>query len=140
MCLHDHHLNNIKKLDYIPVGLGKNKFSNEWLKDSENLNISDKNPYYGEYTFYYWFWKNILSSLKDKTWIGFTGYRYHWSSNDILSSDELNKIINQENFKDHILSIEFREAFKPRRGRINCSLNDDGKWRWFGTQFVINRN
>tara|TARA_B100001059_G_C17778889_1_gene552929 strand:+ start:577 stop:1416 length:840 start_codon:yes stop_codon:yes gene_type:complete len=103
MCLHDHHLNNIKKLDYIPVGLGKNKFSNEWLKDSENLNISDKNPYYGEYTFYYWFWKNILSSLKDKTWIGFTGYRYHWSNNDILSSDELNKIINQENFKDHIL-------------------------------------
>ena len=85
MCLHDHHLNNIKKLDYIPVGLGKNKFSNEWLKDSENLNISDKNPYYGEYTFYYWFWKNILSSLKDKTWIGFTGYRYHWSNNDILS-------------------------------------------------------
>ena len=35
------------------------------------------------------------------------------------------------------LSIEFREPFIPRRGRINCSLNDDGKWRWFGTQFVI---
>ncbi len=44
------------------------------------------------------------------------------------------------NFKDHILSIEFREAFKPRRGRINCSLNDNGKWRWFGTQFIIAEN
>merc|ERR1711966_82561 len=32
--------------------------------------------------------------------------------------------------------IKFREAFVPRRGRINCSLNDNGKWRWFGTQFV----
>ena len=35
------------------------------------------------------------------------------------------------------LSIKFRESFTPRRGRINCSLNDNGKWRWFGTQFVI---
>ena len=41
---------------------------------------------------------------------------------------------------NNILSIEFRESFKPRRGRINCSLNDDGKWRWFGTQFTIKEN
>ena len=40
-------------------------------------------------------------------------------------------------FYNSKLSIEFREPFVPRRGRINCSLNDDGKWRWFGTQFVI---
>ena len=33
--------------------------------------------------------------------------------------------------------INFREPFIPRRGRINCSLNDEGKWRWFGTQFTI---
>ena len=36
-----------------------------------------------------------------------------------------------------ILNIKFRESFLPRRGRINCSLNDNGKWRWFGTQFII---
>ena len=35
------------------------------------------------------------------------------------------------------LTIEFREPFLPRRGRINCSVNDNGKWRWFGTQFII---
>ena len=35
------------------------------------------------------------------------------------------------------LTINFRGAFLPRRGRINCSLNDNGKWRWFGTQFII---
>jgi peptidoglycan/xylan/chitin deacetylase (PgdA/CDA1 family) len=40
-------------------------------------------------------------------------------------------------FNDAILNINFREAFLPRRGRINCSLNDDGKWRWFGTQFIV---
>ena len=35
------------------------------------------------------------------------------------------------------LTIKFREPFLPRRGRINCSLKDNGKWRWFGTQFII---
>ncbi len=38
------------------------------------------------------------------------------------------------------LTIKFREPFKPRRGRINCSLNDNGKWRWFGIQFPIKEN
>ena len=38
---------------------------------------------------------------------------------------------------NNILNINFREAFKPRRGRINCSLNDNGKWRWLGVQFII---
>tara|TARA_Y100000590_G_scaffold154956_1_gene178086 strand:+ start:919 stop:1788 length:870 start_codon:yes stop_codon:yes gene_type:complete len=35
------------------------------------------------------------------------------------------------------LIIKFREKFFPRRGRINCSLNDTEGWRWFGTQFTI---
>ncbi len=43
-------------------------------------------------------------------------------------------------FFDNELSIEFREPFVPRRGRINCSLNDNNKWRWFGTQFIIKSN
>ena len=38
------------------------------------------------------------------------------------------------------LSIKFRGPFEPRRGRVNCSLNDDGKWRWFGVQFPIRTN
>ena len=42
--------------------------------------------------------------------------------------------------KNNILKIKFREPFKPRRGRINCSLNDNGKWRWFGTQFIVSKN
>ena len=39
--------------------------------------------------------------------------------------------------KENKLLVKFREPFAPRRGRINCSLNDEGKWRWFGTQFTI---
>jgi peptidoglycan/xylan/chitin deacetylase (PgdA/CDA1 family) len=43
-------------------------------------------------------------------------------------------------FNGNTLNIKFREAFLPRRGRINCSLNDNGKWRWFGTQFIVDNN
>ena len=44
------------------------------------------------------------------------------------------------NFKNNILTINFNNKFLPRRGRINCSLNDKGEWRWFGTQFVVMKN
>ena len=43
-------------------------------------------------------------------------------------------------FKKQTLIIDFEEKFLPRRGRINCSLNDKGQWRWFGTQFTIVKN
>ena len=47
---------------------------------------------------------------------------------------------SKTSFSNNSLTIEFREPFKPRRGRINCSLNDNGKWRWFGVQFPIKVN
>ena len=43
-------------------------------------------------------------------------------------------------FNKKKLNIQFREKFIFRRGRINCSLNDEGIWRWFGVQFSINQN
>ena len=41
------------------------------------------------------------------------------------------------NLEKNILNIIFEDPFQPRRGRINCSLNDNGKCRWFGVQFHI---
>ena len=41
------------------------------------------------------------------------------------------------NINNNVLKINFREKFLFRRGRVNCSLNDDGIWRWFGVQFSI---
>ena len=43
-------------------------------------------------------------------------------------------------FKHQTLIINFDKKFLPRRGRVNCSLNDNGKWRWFGTQFIVKKN
>ena len=36
------------------------------------------------------------------------------------------------------LHVTFRGKFNSRRGRINCSLNDEDGWRWLGIQFSIN--
>ena len=43
-------------------------------------------------------------------------------------------------FNQNTLNINFREKFNFRRGRVNCSLNDGGVWRWFGIQFTIKQN
>jgi len=44
------------------------------------------------------------------------------------------------NFNQNMLNLNFRKKFKFRRGRINCSLNDNGIWRWFGVQFSIKQD
>tara|TARA_B100000963_G_scaffold359875_1_gene388586 strand:+ start:3306 stop:4364 length:1059 start_codon:yes stop_codon:yes gene_type:complete len=43
-------------------------------------------------------------------------------------------------FINNKMIVKFREKFNFRRGRLNCSLNDNGKWRWFGNQFTIQIN
>ena len=56
-------------------------------------------------------------------------------------SDEGNKWEKSKiNLVKNKLYIKFRDKFKFRRGRINCSLNDDIGWRWFGIQFSIEQN
>ena len=41
------------------------------------------------------------------------------------------------NLIENKLYIEYRDKFSFRRGRINCSLNDDIGWRWLGIQFSL---
>ena len=96
--INDSHFSKISELGYVPVGLGKNIFSSSFLRDNIGNNISEKNPYYGEYTFHYWLWKNDLENLKDD-WIGFCQYRKFW----VLK----NKVIKYKNLlelKENILN------------------------------------
>jgi len=92
LTLNPNHLGSIKKLGYLPVGLGDSNFSNKWLTDKTNTNISHKNKFYGEYTFHYWLWKNNLNNIPDG-WIGFCQYRKFWAKNhaqNILTFSDLN--------------------------------------------------
>ena len=91
------HLNFIKELGYIPVGLGEKSFSNDWMRDNTGDNISDKNTYYSEYTFHYWIWKNYLNKLDDG-WVGFCQYRKFWSQNDNKA-----ELVNIDNIKTKVL-------------------------------------
>ena len=62
--------------------------------------------------------------------------------------DKINCFSNEGNnwretkmkLNENKLFIKFDEKFLPRRGRINCSLNDNEGWRWFGIQFTIDKN
>jgi hypothetical protein len=96
-------LNHIKELNYIPVGLGDEDFSDEWLKDNTGDNIAYKNQFYAEYSFHYWLWKNMLDKIPDNKWIGFTGYRRYWANSNKIHSDQISEVIRKDNFKNFVL-------------------------------------
>ena len=93
-----------KKLDFLEktplklVGVGQEKFSNQYLRCDTKDNIYHKEKYYSELTFHYWYWKNILPGEKSK-WVGFCQKRRFWikSENDIsrVSKDNLNDFLLQ---------------------------------------------
>ena len=106
------HFDFIKKLNYIPVGLGQKKFSNDWLTDRTGKNIFEKNRNYGEYTFHYWLWKNYINQV-DSKWIGFGQYRKFWTignfENDNLNIDEatyLIKLLKSDTTADALAEID----------------------------------
>ena len=93
------HYEKIIKLGYVPVGLGKAINSNKFISDNTRVNISEKNQFYGEYTFHYWLWKNKIDD-NEKDWIGFCQYRKFWvntkSDDKIDNLDTLNKRLLKE--------------------------------------------
>ena len=103
LSLYPGHLNNLKKINYIPVGLGNNNFNNDWVRDNTGNNISKKNKYYGEYTFHYWLWKNMIDNISDNNWIGFCAYRRYWANSNDYKPGEIEKVINNNNFTKFVL-------------------------------------
>ena len=103
ICIHNDLLQKVKNLNYIPVGLGNEKFNQEWLRDNTGVNISNKNKFYGEYSFHYWFWKNKIKDLDDKTWIGFCAYRRFWLNDN--DKDNFEKIKFNENVLNNVPKI-----------------------------------
>ena len=132
LSLNNEDFEKIKTLGYEPVGLGDKYFSDNWIRDNEGENISYKNKYYGEYTFHYWFWKNKIKEIDDKTWIGFCAYRRFWSQKinkieisnkeDFLSTipnewKNYETILGQQIYMDAIsdiekLELEIRSSFE----------------------------
>ena len=114
------HKELIEKLRYIPVGLGDKNFGQDWLQDCTEDNIAYKNPYYGEYTFHYWLWKN--KKINFDGWIGFCQYRKFWknkiSNKSVTDFDSLNEITLKEipkeleKFDSILLESQFVNQFR----------------------------
>ena len=83
-----------------PAGVGKENFPENYLDCKSGDNIMDKDPYYAEYVFHYWFWKNQLKNYDEDSWVGFCQYRRYW----LKENCEPNLIITRENLKNNILS------------------------------------
>ncbi len=98
LTLNPDHEDIIKKLSLIPVGLGDKKFSDDCLSDKKGVNISQKNPYYGEYTFHFWIWKNYLEKIKTP-WVGFCQYRKFF-----VKDNSLDKEIKFDHLKDILIN------------------------------------
>ena len=96
LTLNPDHEDKIRMLSYIPVGLGDKVFSKNCLSDKLGQTISHKNPFYGEYTFHYWIWKNYLKDIKTD-WVGFCQYRKFFIKEDNFSElnnfEDLNKSV-----------------------------------------------
>ena len=80
-CVTNKDLSFLNKLNYNLAAVGKNKFSDHYIRSDQNDNIFYKEEYYSELTFHYWFWRNKLKGLIDQEnlWIGFCQKRRFWS-------------------------------------------------------------
>ena len=89
---------NIEGTSLILAGVGKQNFSKQYIDSSIKNNIFDKEKYYSELTFHYWYWKNLLQDERSD-WVGFCQRRRFWIKRKSKIID-----INSKNFVDHILT------------------------------------
>ena len=94
-CVTDKEVPFLEESNYKLAGVGRNSFSEKYLKCDNKDNIFYKEKNYSELTFHYWFWKNQLNLSDDDDWIGFCQKRRFW-----LRSKNVNK---NENISDILL-------------------------------------
>jgi len=82
-CITNKKLKFFDNINYSMVGVGKDKFPDNYIKCDTKENIFYKEEYYSELTFHYWFWKNKLSEYKKDCWIGFCQKRRFWMQKKI---------------------------------------------------------
>ena len=97
-CVTDKEFQYLNELNYNLGAVGKDTFSNKYLRCDNKDNIYHKEKNYSELTFHYWYWKNLLEYSKNE-WIGFCQKRRFW----IKESSSLENI-NSKNLKEHTLT------------------------------------
>ena len=110
--------------DYIlPVGLGNNNFPENWLTEKKGENISSLNPYYAEFTMFYWIWKNKLRDLGENDFIGTCQHRWLWLNEFYKKKQRFSfgslysKLLNPQNE-----IFEIYEKLRPGRAKSKGEL------------------
>ena len=112
------------------------KFPHNWLHDSVNENISNKNETFGSLTSLYWIWKNELKKIKDDDWVGICHYRRFWlkeNHSQTIDISNLNENLiesisgNNLGFEGFVLSPQNLTGYKfmkiLKKGKKNIIKN-----------------
>ena len=83
--------------------------------------------------------KYIINNNPPKLIINFFNDQKNLKNINCFSDEGNNWEKSKVVFEKNKLIVNFREKFIFRRGRINCSLNDNEGWRWLGAQFSIKK-
>ena len=97
-CVTNEKLSFLEKTPLKLVGVGKEKFSEKYLKCDNKKNIYDREKFYSELTFHYWYWQNCLQN-ENKDWIGFCQKRRFW-----IKSENDKDLITIENLNDYLIT------------------------------------
>ena len=96
-CVTNKKLEFLENTDLKLAAVGKEKFSNRYLRCDNKINIYEKEKHYSELTFHYWYWKNCLMKEK-KDWIGFCQKRRFW-----IKPEKNKNIININNLNNFLI-------------------------------------
>ena len=97
-CVTNKQVPQLEKTKYKLAAVGMNKFSDIYLTCDTGDNIFDKEKYYSELTFHYWYWKNLCAK-NSKNWIGFCQRRRFFIKPEIPESE-----ININNLNKYIIT------------------------------------
>lgn len=70
--------NHINYLGLTPFGVGLSAFPRDYVTEKNGESIANKNNYYSETSFHYWYWKNILNLKPKNEWFGMCQYRRYF--------------------------------------------------------------
>ena len=77
-CITHKPLTYIKDLNLTPFGVGISDFPKNFMVETNGQNIANKNKYYSETSFHYWYQKNILNNKPKDEWFGMCQYRRYF--------------------------------------------------------------
>ena len=92
-CVTNKKLSYLENFDYNLATVGTDSFSDKYIKCNYGDNIFNKEKYYSELTFQYWYWKNKLD-INQNNWLGFCQKRRFW-----IKKNSTNESIDLNNFE-----------------------------------------